>query len=143
MAILYDDILDIVKDRLRYQAYWTDVDEKNLRKDVFELQQDMKSYYSVDLENTDDEDDLVLDDLYEDYLESYDDLVIGIDNILNFNLEGEFIFNNFDYYFYYITLLFLILNGFIIFAFFYMHLVLIWLFNLNMMKKRLLKLIEC
>ena len=126
MAILYDDILDIVKDRLRYQAYWTDVDEKNLRKDVFELQQDMKSYYSEELENTEDEDDLVLDDLYEDYLESYDDLVIGIDNILNFNLEGEFIFNNFDYYFYYITLLFLILNGFIIFAFFYMHLVLIW-----------------
>lgn len=143
MAILYDDILDIVKDRLRYQAYWTDVDEKNLRKDVFELQQDMKSYYNVDLENTDDDDDLVLDDLYEDYLESYDDLVIGIDNILNFNIEGEFIFNNFDYYFYYITLLFLILNGFIIIAFLYMHLVLIWLFNLNMMKKRLRKLIEC
>jgi hypothetical protein len=103
----------------------------------------MKSYYSVDLENTDDDDDLVLDDLYEDYLESYDDLVIGIDNILNFNIEGEFIFNNFDYYFYYITLLFLILNGFIIIAFLYMHLVLIWLFNLNMMKKRLRKLIEC
>lgn len=84
----------------------------------------MKAYYN-NIENTDDYDDLVLDDDYEDYLESYDDLVIGIDNILNFNLEGEFIFNNFDYYFYYLTLLFLIFNGFIIIAFFYMHLDLI------------------
>ena len=55
----------------------------------------MKSYYNVDLENTEDDDDLVLDDLYEDYLESYDDLVIGIDNILNFKLENVFnLFSN-------------------------------------------------
>lgn len=121
MSILYDDIIGIVKDRLRYQAYWSDVDEKNLRKDIFELQQDMRSYYNDDLDGKDDDDDLVLDDLYEDFLESYDDLVIGIDNILNFNLEGEFIFNNFDYYFYYITLLLLILNGYIFLAFFYLQ----------------------
>ena len=81
----------------------------------------MQSYYNADIENTDDDDDLVLDDLYEDYLESYDDLVIGIDNILNFNLEGEYIFNKFDCYFFYISALILILNGYIICAFFYMQ----------------------
>ena len=95
MSIKSDDILDIVKDRLKYKAYWSEVEEKNLRKDIFDLQQDLQAYCDSVVENDEDFDDFVLDDEEDEYVESYDDLVIGIDNILDFDLENEFLFNKF------------------------------------------------
>jgi hypothetical protein len=121
MSIKSDDILDIVKDRLKYKAYWSEVEEKNLRKDIFDLQQDLQAYCDSVVENDEDFDDFVLDDEEDEYVESYDDLVIGIDNILDFDLENEFLFNKYDFYFFFFTALFLILNGYIIFAFFYIQ----------------------
>jgi len=102
MSIKSDDILDIVKDRLKYKAYWSEVEEKNLRKDIFDLQQDLQAYCDSVVENDEDFDDFVLDDEEDEYVESYDDLVIGIDNILDFDLENEFLFNKYDFYFFFL-----------------------------------------
>jgi len=106
MSIKSDDILDIVKDRLKYKAYWSEVEEKNLRKDIFDLQQDLQAYCDSVVENDEDFDDFVLDDEEDEYVESYDDLVIGIDNILDFDLENEFLFNKYDFYFFFYCIIF-------------------------------------
>jgi hypothetical protein len=66
------------------------------------------------------EEEIVVDEEHEEELEAYEDLIIGIDNILNYDLEDKFYYNNYDFFFFFFTLFLLIFNGFFFLSFFYM-----------------------
>lgn len=61
-----------------------------------------------------------MDDDKDDFIESHDDLVLGIDNILSFDLEQPLIYTKKDIFFFVFTLLFLLINGYMIIAFIYL-----------------------
>jgi hypothetical protein len=71
------------------------------------------------MKNEDELDNFYLDDDEDDFIESHDDLVLGIDNILSFDLENPLIYTKKDKFFFVFTLLLLLFNGYIITGFIY------------------------
>jgi hypothetical protein len=48
------------------------------------------------------EEEIVVDEEHEEELEAYEDLIIGIDNILNYDLEDKFYYNNYDFFIFFL-----------------------------------------
>jgi len=116
-----DDILNLLEERARLFIGWTKEDEIQFNEEVFELRQELKNYKFNELllKNEDQKSNFYLDDDEDDFIESKDDLVLGIDNILSFDLEQPLIYTKKDKFFFFLILLLLLFNGYVLLFLFY------------------------
>ena len=81
----------------------------------------MQNYKFSDslIKNEDEKSNFYLDDDEDDFLESKDDLVLGIDNILSFDLDQPLIYTKKDKFFFLFLLILLIFNGYFLISILY------------------------
>ena len=127
--IKFDNIKNIVgklksereEMKRKKQKGWNSSDEVLLSEEVFFLYRDITAHLKKYTKDNRDEQN------FNDYTflqvwGTYDHIDIGIDNILNFDIEDEFHFNNYDIYFFFLTFFLLFLNGYFWFSLLYVSL---------------------
>lgn len=113
-----DEILNIIKKNARLDAFWTEEDDMLLRREIYTL----TTEYIYNLEENEDlydEDDIIMDDSFEDTEDSIDALSFDIDNILTLDLDDDYSHHKYDEIFFFLTLNILLLNGLVFSAIMY------------------------
>jgi hypothetical protein len=119
------DFEELAKEKLKFsKVLWTEEDEMVFDEAIYELWmellQNLRMWDKTDIFFDDVEHYTNTADEEEDEIECLEDFTINIDNIFEYELEDDQVFTLYDHLFYYITIYFLIFNGFFILSSIYL-----------------------